>query len=515
MALGLSLFCCTVVALTLGSYGIAWDEGPYMLAGKRYVAWLLEPAIDTVDRYWSLNHEHPPLVKVLGGMSDYICHQVLSFTDSVTAFRLQTLIFVFFLTYGLFCFSAELYGNGVALVVTLSFFFLPRIFYHSHLAALDYPLTALWFLTVYTFWKGLRKGWKWIITSSLLLGFALLIKLAAFFIYVPLAIWWLVEAWDALKRQSLQKGDSPIRKRHGLFLKPVPIIIVPPALLIALWPWLWRGTFDRLSQYLLFHADHFEIPVFYLGKQYGVAPWHYPAALVLVTVPMIVMVPFVIGLLRTNDPGNRKTNAFILFNGLFPILIASLPGIPKYDGIRLFMPAFPFLLMVSGLGLRFLFDKIRETRLRTVFMGSYGVLFLMSFYFSVVKMHPYQSSYYSEAVGGFSGASDKGFEHEYWGSPYKDVLTWLNRNSQQTFWLGMADIDPKAAFPFVFYKEMGLLSKNVRFTQEDEADYAVLLIRQGLFDREKWQYYQKEIPVFSVKHSGRMLIGIYKTRKGK
>jgi len=145
--------------LTSSQYGITWDESSYIISGRRYVQWGLEPSIDTIDTYLSVNHEHPPLAKMLGGITEYLFNERLSFTNRVSAFRLSALIFVFLLTYALFSFASELYGIGIGFIVTLSFFFLPRIFFQSHLAALDYPLAAFWFLVIYVYWKGMEKGW--------------------------------------------------------------------------------------------------------------------------------------------------------------------------------------------------------------------------------------------------------------------------------------------------------------------------------------------------------------------
>ena len=450
---------------------------------------------------------------MLGGITEYLFNERLSFTNRVSAFRLSALIFVFLLTYALFSFASELYGTGIGFIVTLSFFFLPRIFFQSHLAALDYPLAAFWFLVIYVYWKGMEKGWPWVMAAAILLGFALLIKLTALFIYIPLAVCRLISHHETPGHTLKGKKGACLRRLRSPVLQLAPIVIIPPVVFVTFWPWLWKNTLERVSQYLFFHLHHFKIPVFYLGKQYLIAPWHYPIVFLSITVPLIVFVPFLVGVSNTNSNADRKANAFILFNALFPILIVSLPGIPKYDGIRLFLPSFPFLCMISGLGLKFLLEKVKRTRFVTIFIGGYVLLFIMSLYVSVIKIHPYQSSYYNEVVGGIEGASEKGFEHEYWGSAYLDTLQWLNLYSANSFWLCMTAIDPKACFPFAFYKEIGLLNKKVRFTSKDKADYAILLIRQGFFDKDMWEYFLTEHPVFSVNVSNTPLVGIYKTGK--
>jgi len=507
-----SLFCCFIVALTINQYGITWDEGSYILAGEAYAEWLEEPSIQSIDTFWEINHEHPPLCKIVGGISSHFLFKKLELFDRVTAFRISTLFFVFVLTYSLFCFSSELYGSKIALIIVLSFFFLPRIFFHSHLAALDYPVTALWFLVIYSFWKGRNGGWKWVVLASVILGLALLTKLSAVFLYIPVILCWLIFYGDQKRSISVRKGNVSLNQIGSGFSGLLPMFIIPPVVFFAFWPWLWKHTIERVTQLFLFHLNHFEIPVFYLGEQYVIAPWHYALVLMVMTIPFIILTPFVFGIFSIGSIDQKKTNGFVLFNAFFPIVLISLPWVPKYDGVRLFLPAFPFVCMISGLGVKYIYEKLKNTKQIKCFISCYLLLFLLSIYFSVVKIHPLQSSYFNELAGGIDGASEKGFEHEYWGNAYLNTLEWLNLNSDNSFWLCMTTIDPKAYFPFAFYKDIGLLNKDVGFTSKDKADYAILLVRQGLFDQEMWEYFLTQDPVFSVKKSNTPLINIYKTR---
>jgi len=509
----ISSFCCFIVALTISQYGITWDEGSYILAGETYTQWLEKPSIQSIDAFWKINHEHPPFYKIAGGISSYLLYKKLDLLNRVSAFRASILLFVFILTYSLFCFSLELYGPKIASIVVLSFFFLPRIFFHSHLAALDYPVTAMWFLVVYSYWKGRSGNRKWIILSAVLLGFALLTKLSALFLYVPVILCWLVFYDDHKNSIYIRKRNVSLNQIGSGFSRLLPMFIIPPLVFLAFWPWLWKNAIERVTQLILFHLNHFEIPVFYLGQQYLVAPWHYALVLMAMTIPSIILSLFIFGIFSIRSMDRRRTNAYVLFNAFFPILLISLPWVPKYDGVRLFLPAFPFVCMISGLGVQYVYGKIKNTKWTKFWISCYLLLFLMSIYFSVVKSHPLQSSYFNEVAGGINGAAKKGLEPEYWGNAYLETLEWLNRHKNSSFWLCMTAIDPKAYFPFAFYKEMGLLNKNVRFTSKDKADYAILLIRQGLFNEDMWGYFLTEDPVFSVKESNTLLVGIYKTGK--
>jgi 4-amino-4-deoxy-L-arabinose transferase-like glycosyltransferase len=185
-ALLLSVCFCGIIFFTLNDYGITWDEGGYYFkAGDSYFHWLRNPSWQTINTYWEWNHEHPPLAKVLGGMTKYLFHEKLHLLNSISSFRLSVLIFVFFSTYFLFSFVSKLLNHNIAFLTTAAFFFLPRVFFHSHLGAMDYPITVLWFLVIYFFLKGIDKT-KWIFVASILLGLALLTKINAFLLYIPI-----------------------------------------------------------------------------------------------------------------------------------------------------------------------------------------------------------------------------------------------------------------------------------------------------------------------------------------
>jgi len=147
-----------------------------------------------------------------------------------------------------------------------------------------------------------------------------------------------------------------------------------------------------------------------------------------------------------------------------------------------------------------------------LFYLGFMVMFLLTIYSSIFKIHPYQSSYFNEVIGGVDGAAKKGFELEYWGNAYIGALKWLNAQPGKTFWVYMADLEPTAMRAFQLYKENGLLKKSIKFGNKDNSDYLILLIRQGFFNEEMWEYYKYKKPVFSVKLSQTNLVNIYKLK---
>lgn len=499
-------FCC-IVLFTLDDYGITWDEGAYFISGASYFEWLKNPSIETIDGHWdfeAVGHEHPPFSPLLGEMTRYLFQKKLNLLNRISAFRVSTLFFVFFLTLALFSFVSRLYGNKIAIIVSLLFFFLPRVFFHSHLAALDYPITAMWFLVVYAYWRGIKKQ-KWIFYSSILLGFALLTKLNAYFIYIPIIFYWILSFNKKLKCLISRKFRLNLHENIHMFSKIIPMFIIPPIIYIAFWPNLWKNPISRILEYPQFSLRTFHVqPVYYFGTSSAQSPWHYPFILTLITIPLITLIPFFIGVFKIPKRPYRNTNIFILFNSLLPLFIISLPMVSKYDGVRLFLPAFPFICIISGLGIKYIFDFAKKFKLEKIFFLIYMLLFSLSTYNSIIKYHPYHSSYFNEVIGGVDGAEKRGFEVEYWGNAFIGTLSFLNKHSDSTFWIY------NHPSRYRFYDEAGLLKKNIKFGDKDNSDYLIVLNRKGHFNEEIWNYYKYEKPVFSVCVSKTSLVNIYK-----
>lgn len=514
IALIISFCLCAIIAFTLNDFGITWDEAIYFYSGDSYWRWWLNPSIEKIEAYWRINHEHPPLFKLLSGLSHYIFKEKLNLFGHIFSYRLPILIFVFLANYFLFRFMADLFSLPIAFLTTLIFFFLPRIFFHAHLGAFDYPVSALWMATIYLFRKGINNSpnKKYIFFSAIFLGLALLTKINAFFLYIPILFLWI---WNYLEK----KGHPQQKSLFHLIL----ILIIPPLMLVIFWPWLWQDTISRSLGFMFFHRYHPGVFTYYLGKQWPIQPWHYPFVMTFATLPLLVFLLFLIGFLGIIFNPDQ-TKIFILFNALFPLILIAMPSVPKYDGVRLFLPAFPFISMIAGFGAQKIFLLIkksspspppsphkkgeRERGRAIIFIFIF--LFAFTVYSSIIKTHPYQSSYYSELIGGVEGAAQKGFELEYWGNAYLGALPWMNQHAQSTFWVYMADLEPIVLWGFDLYKKDGLLKDSIKFGHKKESDYLLLLIRQGFFDEEMWNFYKHKQPVFSVKLGQTNLVNIYK-----
>ena len=98
-----------------------------------------------------------------------------------------------------------------------------------HIAVTDVPLATMWFLTTYSFWKGL-SSWKWSLVLGIVWGLALSTKFPAVLILIPLVVW-----------AHLFQRDKYVNNFFAmLFLGPV--------VMVATQPYLWHQTGLRVLQ---------------------------------------------------------------------------------------------------------------------------------------------------------------------------------------------------------------------------------------------------------------------------
>lgn len=536
MPLLLPLLCCTLVGGTLDDYGVAWDENVQFLAARSHIRWLAQPSLDTLDNFWRINREHPPLTKVVDGATWWLWHEQLGLLSNIVAFRLGTLVFFLALIWALYRFAAELHGPPAGYVAVASFSLIPQVFYHAHLGALDIPMAAMGLLVLYSYWKACRDA-RWLLPSAVLLGLALLTKMNAFFLYLPIAVYWFLsfrrEVLAPFRRTLPAAGrDTSVsdrraedgRARHPAWrawARLAPMFVIPPLVFFGGWPVLWQDTFRRVVEYLAFHLKHAALPVYYLGTVYANAPWHYPLVMLLLTVPLPILLAMLAGLPAllvqpgTAGIGTRlvqgpliRAHLLIALAAFQPVVVACLPGVPRYDGLRLLLPALPFWAILAGFGVNWLATWLKS-RYRPFFWAGATLLALLTLYTAIVRPHPYQASYYNELIGGIDGAARRGLEPEYWGSSYRGLLPCLDAHPEATFWLYSATRDEYLYTGFELYLADGLLDRPVRFGRRQDSDFVILLIRQGFFDQEMWNLYRQEEPVCAVRLSHTVLAAVY------
>ena len=351
-------------------------------------------------------------------------------------------------------------------------------------------------LVVYAFLRGLESSW-WAVLTGVLFGVAMATKINAVLLPVILFPW----AFLFHRRMSINNLYSMI------FLGPVVMVLV--------WPWLWSDGIAHFLSYLQWNFQHQIMRVLYDGVIYNSAPWHYPFVLAAITVPPVTLFLVALGIARSTQTLRRHSVGFFYLWGAMVPCLAIMISPAKYDGVRLFLPAFPFLAALAGIGggvlvrVAAFFDRAGQKIPRGRAML---VVVLMAIVinggWALYSSNPYYLSYFNFLVGGRQGAVARE-EITYWGEALnRDALNTINSlvpNGSTLMPLAFNE------HVFDFYKKWGMLNPGIRIVQGGPADYHLLQYRRGLFARPEWTLVEDYKPIAVFGPPNVTLVGLFKT----
>lgn len=535
--------CYTVLLALTDGMGFTRDESFYFKAGADYAGWFSELWQNTmegawarsfaqasIDKHWGYNPEHPVLLKMLFGLSWLLLHKTLGWLGPALAFRLPAMAFAGMLVGTTWKFATELFGRSSGWLAAFTLGVMPHVFFHSHLACFDVPITAMWMLVVYAYWRSLGD-WRWAWVTGLLWGIALTVKLNAFF----LPMLFVAHAgWLGLSRAISTGGASLRRPRIPLAL--VGMALLGPLLLHAGWPLHWYETFDRLSFYFQFHLKHEHYFVDYFGRGLWEPPFPvaYPFVLTGVTTPIVILASMLVGMLTLMLVWGRErwmamvrgqvalseggagraddaaTGALLLLNIAFPFVLIALPSTPVFGGVKHWFAALPFMAMVAGY---FLSRVAREAggsgRGQWLALGLLVLVYAPSPIWASVWSHPFGISYYNEVIGGVTGAADQRTMRQFWGYAARQSLPWVNEHAVKGAKVAWHDTTWGA---YDMYKQEGWLRPDVGGTWDyANADYLLFDVQKALVfaQEDAWSRYGTQAPSATMGIHGVPLITVY------
>jgi 4-amino-4-deoxy-L-arabinose transferase-like glycosyltransferase len=520
IALLLAGFTVVVLTATARDIGLTWDEPTYIVAAEIYPGWFAELLArpkyalsdEGVTAYWAFNHEHPPLSKVWSGVVWLGARYLF---DDLMAHRLGNILLVGMLVALLYLVVAKEYGAVAGLVAAAALITMPRFFFHAHLAALDVPVTVMIFAVTYVFWLGHdRPGPGWTLLLGLVWGLALATKINALFI-APLVL----SAWTLL-----------FQAQRYLIIRLALAGVIASAVFLLSWPWLYYNTLMRLADYLGFMTTrHTTVEQFYFGQLYSPPPWHFPFVTTLLVVPLGLLLLAAAGsfsVIRRRP--QQPLGGLFLLGALVSLLILATGRGQLFDNERLFMPVFPFLAGLAGLGFAWITQMLRrlaERKGRPLRSGALiSLLAMVTFVPHLLlagDLYPHLLSYYSEAVGGAYGARLLRLETTYWCETYTKALPYLNRHAppEAVVWAECQDV-------LVYYQLRGKLRPDLQIAngpdaitafagvqlnraEISEADYVVIQYRQSGFYRAVRRWMDGREPVYRENYRRLRLIEVY------
>ena len=511
-----------LVALTISDYGVTWDEPWYFHASDLEMNWFANlgrnllrgnPAESLQDKviveawHWDPLHvPHPPFSRILSGLSKSL---LSSFMDKFMAYRLPPALFFALLVTVMYLWMSQLFDRMTGLFSALSLVLMPNLFGFAHFAVTDMPLTALWFLTVYCFWRGL-KDWRWSCVLGCVWGLALSTKFPALLIPIPLFLW------------------AHIYHRRFYYNNVFSMAFLSPLVMVITNPYLWHNTPIRFLEFLYEglargYRPETNYTIFFLHKHYAssTVPRYYPFFMTAVTVPeTILFLSFIGALALWWMKSQRQIIVLFLLNAAFMLVMGLLPGAVLHDVNRLMLPVLPYIAGLAGCGFFFLARCLKELSQRvTILQGikdlppkPIGILSLLLLFPAALDLfvyHPFELSYYNRLVGGIRGAYERGLEVTYFMEAFTPrFLDFLNRSLPPNAVVNAAFSN----FMFAYYQNENRLRPDIRITDETDAEYLILLTRKSTFEKDAHFLLKNVRPYDALRLDGVPLISIYKVK---
>ena len=518
--------CVGYVALlvaTAQDLAMSRDESFYVHAAKSYGGWisqflsdpLMAMSRERIDRAWAYNWEHPAWMKLSFAWSWLAQRHLGLFPSESLAFRFPGMLTAGLLLWLIYAWGAAVMRRPGALFAALAFALMPRVFYHSHLACFDIPITFFVTLTAYTYWRALADR-RWVPFVGLTFGLALATKHNSWML--P-GIFLVHFVWIRLDQSRANRLE-----RSSIAWLP-SMLVIGPLTLIGTWPWLWHDTWSRLLSYATFHLRHVHYTYQYLGVSYFEPPLpaSVPFVMTLFTVSLTVLALALLGLydqrqglrpwwrVRPGDTTGLRTDVLWLGCMVAPLLAVALPSSPIFGGTKHWVAAYPFIALFAGWGLL----AITERAELQVWMGrrwpswALAVLCLLPSAVETAHSHPFGLSHYTPVAGGVPGAADLGMNRQFWGFTTGSLANWITVKLPDGGSVWTCDTTAGA---WAMMQRDGLIPANVRAASSIGAADLALVHHEAHFgevDYQAWVAYGSTQPIFVLRYDGVPIISVY------
>src|SRR5207237_6791014 len=140
------------------------DEIIYIMGGKGYFPLLLH--LRFTSNLWLFNYEHPPIVKLLIGLTIFLNAHLGRLLSELFAARVPSILSGTILIVAIYWLGRAPFGRIVGLLAALCLALSPWLLYFSALAYLDMTMTALITIAYLILWPAIRQPRLYLLSAS-------------------------------------------------------------------------------------------------------------------------------------------------------------------------------------------------------------------------------------------------------------------------------------------------------------------------------------------------------------
>ena len=418
-----------------GDYGITWDEPCNSGYGEA-----LRLVFSGGQSFTEFSHAPnlPANTYYYGPALDLSC-AVISHTFNADIFSVRHAaqgLFWVAMFYPVCALGRRLSGLPGAWLAGVALLGLPSLFGHAFNNPKDTPLAcaAIWLLQVCAAAAAApRLNWRQVLSLGGALGFVVMVRPGAWFLWallglVPLAAGWRVR-WQVDRQLFGVQGRTAFALLAAVGLGWI-LMILP-------WPNAWHSPFLHPFKAATY-AMHFDAiyAVLFRGtyESSNQLPWDYLVTYLVLTLPIPLLILAVWGHLVLWRRASGSIPATMTALGLafllwFPLVYFVLARPNIYDGMRHFLFMLPAVAVLAGIAAADWVERLPKVPRWLVIPGV--VALLLSAVPAMVRLHPYQSSYYNWLAGSRTTLADR-YETDYWLSSYREAAGWIKETQSHS-----------------------------------------------------------------------------------
>ena len=350
-------------------------------------------------------------------------------SDSASAWHLVNFLFFQLGIYFLYRLSKRWMNASAAFFAAAFFSFQPVLWGHAFINPKDPPFLTfflaslcLGFEMVDSIAENSANRTRKMLLAAFVLGIATSIRILAPLAGLLVFIYFLV----------VIKSKKDLHAWQSFIYYGLTAILV----MFVTWPFLWESVFKNfLNVFILMSDNPTNLAVLFDGTKYNAdyLPRRYLPVIMTITLTEPTWILFGIGFIagywkllknRISDFTWRFTSLSLVFANFAIVLTYVLLRKPAmYDGMRHFFFILPIIFIFTGFAFEFIIEKLFFSY---KWVGIFiGFLFILPGITGIVKLHPYEYTYYNSFVGGTDGAFRK-YETDYWLTCYKEAINEFN-----------------------------------------------------------------------------------------
>ena len=420
-------------------FGLTWDE-PYFYdyadaLGYAYspTEWLSDD-FNLYNSYGSSREDHKTHGPAYILIARNFAYGFMALgSDEASAWHLVNFLFFQLGIYFLYRLSRRWLSSSAAFFATIFFSFQPLIWGHAFINPKDPPFLTFFLATLCLGFEMVdslevttKKSTKKIVIAAVTLGIASSIRVLA-----PLA--------GLLVFLYFLFGTGLV-KRTSAWRSFISYGIISIIVMFTTWPFLWenpaRNFFDM---FILMSSYPTKMAVLFGEVVYSAQelPRRYLPILMSINLTEPTWPLFGMGvffaywkLIKERGQNFRKQVLSLSLILIWPLVVFGYVILNKpvlYDGMRHFLFILPPIFIFIGFAFELAREKLSQTRIPSPILGTLmGLTLILPGIIGIVKLHPYQYTYYNSFIGGTDGAFRK-YETDFWLTCYKEAAQEINK----------------------------------------------------------------------------------------